>query len=229
MKYYYDLHIHSDLSPCGSKDMTPNNIVNMSCIKRLNVLSVTDHNTVRNYPAVKKVALKKNIEVIPGMEVSSREEVHLLCFFREYLDALKVDKIIYESLPNINNNATIFGEQNIYNEKDEIVGQIEKLLLNSSKYSIDEIFNIVKKNNGIVIPAHVNRQAYGMVGVLGFIPNNLDINYIEIADKHFINDKIYKNYKIIQNSDAHRLADISEPINYINADSSSDFMNKLGL
>lgn len=229
MKYYYDLHIHSDLSPCGSKDMTPNNIVNMSCIKRLNVLSVTDHNTVRNYPAVKKVALKKNIEVIPGMEVSSREEVHLLCFFREYLDALKVDNIIYESLPNINNNATIFGEQNIYNEKDEIVGQIEKLLLNSSKYSIDEIFNIVKKNNGIVIPAHVNRQAYGMVGVLGFIPNNLDINYIEIADKHFINDKIYKNYKIIQNSDAHRLADISEPINYINADSSSDFMNKLGL
>lgn len=229
MKYYYDLHIHSDLSPCGSKDMTPNNIVNMSYIKRLNVISVTDHNTVRNYPAVKKVAIKKNIEVIPGMEVSSREEVHLLCFFREYIDALKVDKIIYESLPNINNNAAIFGEQNIYNERDEIVGQIEKLLLNSSKYSIDEIFSIVKRNNGIVIPAHVNRQAYGMVGVLGFIPNNLDINYIEISDKNFINDKIYKDYKIIQNSDAHRLADISEAINYIKADNLNDFMKKLSL
>lgn len=229
MKFYYDLHIHSDLSPCGSEEMTPNNIVNMAYIKGLNIISITDHNSVKNYPAIKKVAVERNIEVIPGMEISSREEVHLLCFFREYVNALEVDKIIYESLPNINNNATIFGQQNIYNEKDEAIGQIEKLLLNSSQYSIEEIFNIVKKHKGIVIPAHVNRQAYGMVGVLGFIPNNLNINYIEIADKDLINDEIYKNFNVIQNSDAHRLVDISEPINYFNVSNSDDFMKKLGL
>lgn len=218
MKFFYDLHIHSDLSPCADKDMTPNNIVNMAYIKGLNIISVTDHNSVKNYPAIKKVAQERNIELIPAMEISSKEEVHLLCYFKNYNDAEKVDKIIYDSLPDIKNKAEIFGEQNIINEKDEVIGQVDKLLLNSSNYSISEIFDIVKKNGGIVIPAHVDRQSFGILGVLGFIPEELNINYIEVHNEKIIDEKILNKFKILKNSDAHRLSDISESVNFLEAE-----------
>lgn len=226
MKFFYDLHIHSDLSPCADKDMTPNNIVNMAYIKGLNIISITDHNSVKNYLAIKKIAQERNIELIPAMEISSKEEVHLLCYFKNYNDAKKVDKIIYDSLPNIKNNAKIFGEQNIINEKDEVIGQVDKLLLNSSNYSISEIFDIVKKNDGIVIPAHVDRQSFGILGVLGFIPEELNIDYIEVYNEKMIDEKILNKFNIIKNSDAHKLSDISERINCLEAENIDEIYAK---
>ncbi len=217
MKYYYDLHIHSNLSPCGDKDMTPNNIVNMAHIKNLDIISVTDHNSCKNFPALKKLGDTRNIIVIPGIEVNTKEEVHLLCYFKDYLDCNEFSDIIYESLPKIKNNPKIFGEQLIYDEKDDIIKKEDVLLTGASKYSINEIIKLVKENKGIVIPSHVNRRANGIIGVLGFIPENLDFKYIEISGE--VNAKLLKKlqdkYKIIINSDAHRLVDISERNNYL--------------
>ncbi|MDD3226480.1 MAG: PHP domain-containing protein, partial [Tissierellia bacterium] len=129
MKFYYDLHIHSDLSPCSSRDMTPNNIINMSLIKGLNIISVTDHNTADNLPAVMELSHKAGIKIIPGLEVTTKEEVHVLCYFKKLDKAMEFGRIIYDSLPFIKNNPEIFGEQNIYNSKDEITGTLEKLLI----------------------------------------------------------------------------------------------------
>ena len=157
MKFFYDMHIHTDLSPCGNCDMTPNNIVNMSYIKGLNIISVTDHNTTENLPAVMELCERIGIKSVPGIEVNSKEEVHVLCYFKELHYAQQFGKLIYDSLPNIKNIPSIFGEQNIYNSGDEVIGTLDKLLINASGYSLSEIYFLAKKYHGTMVPAHINK------------------------------------------------------------------------
>ena len=226
MKIYYDLHIHSDLSPCAHSHMTPNNIVNMSCIKGLNIISVTDHNSAKNLPAVMKVSENK-IKVIPGIEVTTREEVHVLCYFKNLYEASEFGDIIYESLPDIKNNPSLFGPQNIYNEEDEITGNLEKLLLSASDFSIKELGVATKEFHGVMVPAHINKKTNSILEILGFIPDNLKVDFVEIFDKLHIDDKLLKKYKILINSDAHILTDISEPVNYIELSSVDEVFDYL--
>ncbi|QSX06201.1 PHP domain-containing protein [Sedimentibacter sp. zth1] len=230
MKYYYDFHIHSDLSPCGDSDMTPNNIANMALIKGLNFIAVTDHNSVNNSKAVEIVANKLGLNTLCGMEITTREEIHLLSYFKNYEDAKVVSDLIYESLPNIRNKPEYFGEQNIYNEYDEIIGTVDKLLLSASKYTLNEISNLVFKYDGIIVPAHVNKLNNGILGVLGFFPSDLKCNFIEIYKNNVNNDNKLLNesaYKVLYNSDAHYLKDISEPINYIYIDKNKSIYDYL--
>ena len=227
MKFYYDLHIHSDLSPCGSDDMTPNNIINMSLIKGLNIISVTDHNSTANLPAVMELSEGAGIKVIPGLEVTTREEVHVLCYFKELSSAIEFGGIIYDSLPFVKNNPVIFGEQNIYNCRDEITGTLEKLLINASSHNIEDIYTIVKEYNGVMIPAHINKMSNSILGVLGFIPFNLKIDFVEVYSKMPISNKITEKYKVLNNSDAHQLVDISEAVNYFELSDINDIYNYL--
>lgn len=232
MKFFYDFHIHSDLSPCGDKDMTPNNIVNMAYIKGLNMIAVTDHNTIENYKAIEKVAQSLGILVVPGIEINTKEEVHILSYFKDYKSAKAVSDLIYESLPNIFNKSDIFGEQNIYNENDEIIGKLDKLLISASKYSIGEICTIVNKYNGVIVPAHINKKSNGILGVLGFFPTDINFEFIEISKRHELgerNKKMVMNYKKLVSSDAHILENISEPINYINLEKLEDIYSYLNI
>ncbi|WDV44704.1 PHP domain-containing protein [Clostridiaceae bacterium M8S5] len=218
MKLYYDLHMHSSLSPCGCDDMTPNNIVNMACIKELDVIAVTDHNTMLNVPSVIEVAKDKDILVLPGIEVTTKEDIHVLCYFKDINKGLVFQDIIYDSLPDIKNNELIFGEQLLMDSKDNITGKIDKLLLNSSSYNINEICKLVKEYYGIMIPAHVNKNTNSILSNLGFIPNKLKLKTIEKnCDHHksicdIINGDVYN---VITNSDAHYLKDINEQVNFI--------------
>lgn len=221
MKLYYDLHIHSGLSPCGDNDMTPNNIVNMSIIKGLDVISVTDHNSVLNFNAVKSVADRAGLYVICGMEVTTKEELHVLCYFKKYHDAKNVSSIIYRSLPDIENRIDYFGEQNIYDDNDKIIAVEKKLLISATKLSLLELNNLVLENNGIIVPAHVNKLSDGLLGVLGFYPDTLCCDYVEVSKKLPYNLNIttcFDKYKILYNSDAHYLKDISEPEYSIDTD-----------
>lgn len=229
MKFYYDMHIHSDLSPCGSSDMTPNNIINMSYIKGLNIISVTDHNTAGNLPAVVMLGEKAGIKVVPGIEVTTKEEVHVLCYFRNLIDALEFGDIVYSSLPHMLNNPLIFGEQNIYNELDEKTGSIEKLLLNSVSLSISEVQTLTVSHHGIMVPAHINKKSNSILGVLGFIPKNLCINIVEIYDKTEIDEKHVKGLRILRNSDAHQLVDISEAKNFFELDDIEDIYDYMNI
>lgn len=232
MKFFYDFHIHSDLSPCGDKDMTPNNIVNMAYVKGLNMISVTDHNTIENYKAVEKVAQGLGVLVIPGIEINTKEEVHILSYFKDYSSAKAVSDLIYDSLPNIPNKSDIFGEQNIYNENDEVIGKLDKLLISASKYTLGEIYTIVNKYNGVLVPAHINKKSNGILGVLGFFPTDVNFDFIEISNSHELserNKKMIMNYKKLVNSDAHILENISEPINYIDLDKLEDIFSYLNI
>ena len=138
MKLYYDFHIHSCLSPCGDEDSTPNNIVNMALIKGLNVIALSDHNTGKNCPAAMAVGKKNGLVVLPAMELTTSEDIHVLCLFERYEDLAKLEEHIQKTRLRIKNRPEIFGRQLIMNEQDEIVGEEENLLIVSSGVSVEE-------------------------------------------------------------------------------------------
>ncbi|AUG56518.1 PHP domain-containing protein [Acetivibrio saccincola] len=219
MRAYYDLHIHSALSPCGENEMTPNNIVNMAWLKGLNIIAVTDHNSAENCLAVMNCAKEKGIVAVPGMELETREEVHLICLFKHIEDVLKLQEIVYNYLPDIKNREDIFGEQIVMDENDNVVKHVDRLLLTAANLSIEEAISCVSNLKGVVIPAHIDRDSYSIVSNLGMIPDNLDFKFLEISKKcnknQYINGEKYKGYKFIQSSDAHSLGDILEPVSFI--------------
>ena len=129
MKYYYDLHIHSSLSPCGDEDMTPNNIVNMAILKGLDIIAVTDHNAAGNVEVIMKRGARKQLIVVPGIEIESAEDVHILALFPDLDSCLATERSVREALPFIKNRAEIFGRQLLMDEADEITGDVENLLI----------------------------------------------------------------------------------------------------
>lgn len=214
MKFAYDIHIHSGLSPCGDNDMTPNNIVNMAYLKGLNIIAVTDHNSMLNIVPVIEVANTRGILVVPGIEVTTKEEVHVLCYFPSIEEGMSFQDLIYESLPDIKNNEEIFGEQLLFDKDDNVVGKLDKMLLASSKYSLAEVFRLVEKYSGVLVPAHVDKNSFSILSTLGFFPDNIDIRTIEAFDLRRLKEmeKVLdlEKYMIIKNSDAHYLYDINE-------------------
>lgn len=220
MKFAVDLHIHTALSPCGDEDMTPNNIVNMALLKGLDMIAITDHNCCGNLEAVIEVARNNGLTVIPGIEVQSKEEIHLICLFKKINNALEFGQIIYDSLPDIQNNEELFGKQSLLNTNDEVIGKLDKLLLSSCKYTIEEIFVLAEKLEGLCIPAHVDRMGYSIISNLGFIPPALNVPVVELSKKEAPESLIkkiplLKNYKYIVSSDAHYLWDISEREHFV--------------
>ncbi len=215
MKYSYDLHIHSALSPCGDDDMTPNNIVNMSLIKGLDIIAVTDHNSCGNVRAVTKVAGDRLL-VVPGMEIETSEEVHVVCYFPTIEAAEAAEKIVREKMPKIKNQKEVFGNQYYMDAEDEIVGEEEILLVNASGLDIYQTFALAKEHGGIAVPAHIDRTSYSVISNLGFIPPDLEILAVEITKANLKSmESSYNKYQIISNSDAHYLENIAEPENFI--------------
>lgn len=222
---FYDLHIHSALSPCGDKDMTPNNIVNMAAISGLDTIALSDHNTVGNVRAAIEAGKKCGVNVIPGMEVETSEEVHILTIYPSIEAAEYVAKVVYENLPDIKNRPDIFGEQVYMDSDDNITGYEEKLLISPTTLALEDLFDIVKSVKGLFIPAHVDRHSYSVLTNLGFIPDDLDIKNIEISkattdlDAYLSAREDLKKYKIFRNSDAHYLEDISVKEAFLDIDS----------
>ena len=214
MKCYYDFHIHSCLSPCADMDMTPHSIAGMSYINGLNAIAVADHNTARNIRAVTKAAEQYGVCVVPAIEAESAENIHLLCLFPDIESAEDMGNLLEENLPPIKNRPDIFGEQWIMNECDEKTGEIEKLLINATMLSIDEIKAEVEKRGGVCMAAHIDREKNGIVATLGCVPDYLNFKTLEISRKAGDFSREEK-YKYIVDSDAHRLTDISEKINFM--------------
>lgn len=210
MKIYYDLHIHSALSPCGDNDMTPNNIVNMSILKGLDAIAITDHNACGNVRAAMKVAEDKII-VIPGMEIETAEEVHMVSLFPDIESAEEMERIIRKNSIPVENKVEIFGNQYYMNENDEIIGEEPNLLVTATGLDIYSVVNNVKDLGGVVYPAHIDRSSYSVLSNLGFIPPDLNFSAVEITAKN--REKMepeYSDYDIVTSSDAHYLWDISE-------------------
>ncbi len=215
MKLFYDFHIHSCLSPCGDEDSTPNNIVNMALIKGLNVIAVSDHNTGKNCPAAIAVGKKNGLVVLPGMELTTSEDIHVLCLFERYEDLQKLEEHIRKTRLRIKNKPEIFGRQRILDENDEVIGEEEDLLIVSSGVSVEEVAALVAGYGGIAIPAHVDKAANSVIAVLGAFDYGMGFKMVECAHETDV------ALPRITDSDAHYLWDISEAEHTIEAETCS--------
>lgn len=206
MRLNYDFHIHSCLSPCGDNDMTPNNIVGMAGILELDAIAVSDHNSALNLPAICKLGAEQGILVIPAIEITTAEEVHVLSLFPSLEAALYMGEELYSMLPDVPNDPDIFGDQLILDEKDQITGTVEKLLINATSLSIEKVFDKVRGYGGVPIPAHIDKTAYSVISNLGFIPPELDVQTVEVKNPPYT---AAGGYKVITDSDAHSLETMS--------------------
>ncbi len=207
MEFNYDLHIHSCLSPCGDNEMTPNNIIGMAGILELDIIAVSDHNSALNLPAITKLGAENGILVVPAIEITTSEEVHVLSLFPDVQSALEMGKELYSLLPDIKNDTEIFGEQLIMDENDEVIGTLDKLLSNAVNLSIDDVFEKVRSYGGVPVPAHIDKSSYSLLSNLGFVPPELTLTSIEIKNPPH---KLGEEYRFITDSDAHSLEVMSE-------------------
>ena len=212
MKLFCDLHIHSCLSPCGDALMTPNNIVGMAFIKQLGAIAVCDHNTAENLPAVQEVADMMGVVLLPGMELTTREEAHMLCYFPDVESCRAFGKYIYGYLPPIPNRPEFFGAQQILNSQDEEIGQEPKLLISALDLSFEECGQKIHEFGGLCVPAHINRGHNGVLNALGFLPSFARYDALEISDALPVPGVDLDAWRILKSSDAHYLENILEPV-----------------
>ena len=211
---YYDLHIHSCLSPCADDDMTVNNIIRMSMLNGLNLVALTDHNTAKNCPAFLKAAVRLGQNALPGMELCTAEEVHIVCLFPNLPLAMGFDRYVESRLPKIPNKKEIFGRQLLLDEQDRITGELPNLLITATTISIDEVPALVRRFRGIAFPAHADRDSYSILSMLGFILPQWGFRAVElIQPTAFLQSKRadrVQGLHILQNSDAHNLWSIKD-------------------
>lgn len=234
LKLSYDLHIHSCLSPCGDDDMTPSNIVGMSALKNLDIIAVTDHNSCRNCPAVLKLADQYEIIALPGMELTTMEEVHVLCLFAELSEALRFSEYVYTKLMKIPNDERVFGKQEICDEEDRVIDKETYLLINATEISFDDMGRLMEEYNGVYLPAHIDKNSNSVLSNLGFIAPEADFLAAEFADISKYEEISKKNpylkqCNIVTNSDAHDLGRINEAVNYLECESreKQDIINSI--
>ncbi len=212
--YKADLHIHTCLSPCGDLKMTPQKIINQVLSNKIGIIAICDHNTAENVSALINAAKDKIVVVLPGMEICSREEIHILALFENLESAFEMQAKVYEKLHG-KNNPDVFGLQVVGNEFDEVLGFNDKLLIGAVDLSIEEIVNRVHKLGGLAIASHIDRESYSVISQLGFIPENLKFDALEISPKMKVDEARnkfpeYKDITFIQNSDAHFIDDVGK-------------------
>ena len=217
MRLACDLHIHSCLSPCGDALMTPNNIVGMAFIKQLDAIAVCDHNCARNLPAVKAVADTMGVVLLPGMELTTREEAHMLCYFATVEACVAFGEAIYAHLPDIPNRSAFFGAQQVMNEQDEEVAQEGRLLISALDLSFEACAAMIREAGGLCVPAHINRGSSGVLGALGFLPEGPHYDALEVSPLAAPPAMDLSPYRILRSSDAHFLEHILEPEFFIEA------------
>ena len=217
-RYYYDLHIHSCLSPCGDEDNTPNNIAGMASLCGLNIVALTDHNTTKNCPAFFTAARRHGIIPIAGMELTTSEDIHVVCLFEELDDAMAFGEFVQTKRVLIKNRVEIFGEQTVLDGEDNPIGTEEYFLPNATEISIEDVSEHVRKYRGICYPAHIDRDSNGIIAILGTIPENSDFRLFELRDSEHRAEYAEKyglsESQFIISSDAHYLTNMRDKENY---------------
>ena len=207
MKVRYDFHIHSGLSPCAEDDMTPVTIVGYAALSGIDMVAIADHNAIANVRVAMRAGEAYDVIVVPAMELQTLEDIHILCLFR----TLEELEAFYNSLEfiEIDNEVEIFGNQNIYDEDDEILGTERRLLLNSAKIPSFEVKRRVESFGGIAIPAHIDREGNSMLYILGAVTDEFDVVELSTKAEDEIINEYGQTHKVIIDSDAHTLDRIS--------------------
>ena len=207
-RFVADLHIHTCLSPCGGLDMVPRAIVATALARGLNLIAITDHNTCAMAEAVARVASAHGLAFFYGIEFQTAEEVHVLAYFDDAAHCHAAAAEAYAYLPDRRNDPLIFGDQVIVDEEETILGFEPKLLVNSLSLDIEDVFHLIRKHAGLPVPAHVDREAFGIIAQLGFIPDNLQPALVEVTGKTV--PSLIGDIAVLRSSDAHGLDEIGQ-------------------
>ncbi len=197
-----DLHIHTCLSPCAELDMTPRAVVREALRACLDVIAVCDHNSGENVPPVRRLGRAAGLAVIPGMEITTREEVHVLALFEYGRQLAAMQRQVYARLPDRGSGPAV-GRQLVVNDQDEVVRFNRKLLQGAVGLSLEDVVSRIHALGGLAIAAHVDREGFGIIGQLGFIPKDLPLDALEIAfgDPSVAGDT---SLPFVTSSDAHQ-------------------------
>ena len=218
MQVYTDLHLHSCLSPCADDDMTPWNIVGMASLKGLDVIAFTDHNAAHNLPEAMAAGRALGVEILPGLEVTTREEVHVLAYFCTLEDALAFGELVYAHLPDVKNHPALFGHQLLIGKDDKEQGELSKLLISATDFSVEALVALIEEYRGIAVPAHINRGSNGIIGALGMISPLPFSPVVEVYRGLLCPEYATAGRFVLHSSDAHQLADIFEREFFIEAE-----------
>ncbi len=212
--YKADMHIHSCLSPCGDLGMSPKTIVAKSREAGLDIIAVCDHNSSENVEATMRAGRMAGVNVLPGMEICSKEEVHVLALFGKLENALSMQAVVYAHLPG-ENDINLWGDQIIVNEKDEVMGENPHLLIGATELGLSDIVTHVHQLEGVCIASHIDRPAFGIISNLGFVPKQLGLDGVEVSWRMPIQKARetfpgIEDFSCITSSDAHYLEDIGK-------------------
>lgn len=213
--YLADLHVHTVLSACAEVEMIPPLIVRRARELALGIIAITDHNSAENVAAVVAAAQGHELRVLPGMEVQTREEVHLLCLFDTAEQALDLQEVVYAHLPPLRNRDEIFGPQFVVDASGDFVRYNDRLLLTSVSLSVDEVARAVRERQGLCIAAHIDRPAFSLLANLGLVPPDAHFAALELS-RHANVEEIRRHhpstagYAVICSGDAHRLEEMTD-------------------
>jgi hypothetical protein len=194
--------------------MSPKKIVEKCLEQQLDLIAICDHNTAENAAAASREGARQGIVVLPGMEICSREEVHLVTLFKKIEAALKMQEFVYDHLPG-KNQPEVFGHQVVADEHDQVLGENDHLLIGATELSLHDIIDKGHQLGAICISSHVDRPSYSLIGQLGFIPEDLHLDAVEVSyrvslDKALTEVPGIKDYPCVTASDAHFLSDIGK-------------------
>jgi len=212
--YRCDLHVHTCLSPCADLEMYPSAVVEKSIAEKLDIIAICDHNASENMQFVLRSAEGKSLTILPGIEITSSEEVHLLALFDTLDDLKKIQDIIYDHLSGTNREE-VFGCQAIVNDLDEVEGFNDKFLLGATKLPLLDIINLIHSFGGIAIASHIDRESFSIISQLGFIDQDIPLDALEITRQTGIQGARIKypelaRFPFIESSDAHFIKDIGQ-------------------
>ena len=202
-----DLHVHTCLSPCADTQMQATAIVGQAKEVGLDMIGICDHNSADNVAAVVKAGLREGLAVIPGMEITSSEEVHILGLFNTEQDLMHLQDMVYENLSGENCEQT-FGSQTVVDEWDRVVGTNPKLLIGATSLTVEQLVEAIHRWAGLAIASHVDRERFSLIGQLGFIPEGLKLDAVEVSMPSSIRQEY--GYPVVTSSDAHFLEDIGK-------------------
>lgn len=213
-RFTADLHIHSLLSPCAEVEMTPRNIVWHAVEYGIDMIAITDHNACDNVIAAMEAAKGTDVTVLPGMEVESKEEVHLLALFDKVRQMKEWEKYVKAHMSGRMNDAARFGAQFIVDSQDNFIAEKPEMLLASLTAGAAEITAKVNEIGGLCIASHVDRPTYSIISQLGFISPDVELAAVEVSRRVAIAQARTKipaigALPIVTASDAHTMDDFS--------------------
>jgi PHP family Zn ribbon phosphoesterase len=207
-----DLHIHTCLSPCSDLKMSPQKIIAEVRRQGIDIIAICDHNSAENVPAVMKAADGSGVVVFPGMEVCTKEEIHVLALFDNAESTFTMQSFVYEQLHG-ENDADVFGMQVVANEVDEVEEFNDKLLIGATDVPLVAVVDKIHALHGLAIASHIDRESFSVISQLGFIPESVRFDALEVSantgdDEAATRFSEYQQQPFVRNSDAHSLDQI---------------------